>query len=473
MNKVQKFLAKNLLGIKSFPGFNARISVVNGQVVWMADNSEEYITKGYQANDIVYSAINIVTDKIRIAPWSLFKVVDESSLKRYKAALQSNDYNQAVRFQRKALQPMENFNLRTGKWAELLKWVNEYETFGDFVAHGAAYKMLTGNKFWWAELLDAGANAGLPQELFALPSQYMSIIARTGWPVKTIGYQLNAGPIRRFEKESVLHEKFFNPAYDDTGSHLYGQSPLMAARKNLTRNNYAKVATTARFENSGSDTIVWVDDDRLTPDEGIAQAKAVKQILMGEGVGPENNGKIPVSGIKMGATNLKEALKDMEIWKGEDLDLRRLANIWGVPSQLLNDPENKAEANVVEAERQLTSRCVLTQLSSTRDNINRKTQEDWGLKGQNAYIDYDLSVYRELQEDQGKKWTWVKELTVPEAYKLEMMGLDVPDSLPKDLIIVDGNKMTLEDLINGITEDDMNQINDKLIKAGLNDYNKY
>lgn len=455
MNKIQKVIA-GLLGIKAAPSINGRFVVVNGSVVLIADNSAAYIKDGYQGNDIVYSAVKMVEEKVKLAPWAQYKVVDESSLKQYKIHLKAGDYTKAEKYQRKALELMENFNLRTGKWKELLEWPNEYETWGDFVANGAAYKMLTGNKFWWAERLEAGANAGLPNGIYALPPQFISILAKKGWPVKVLGYQLNSGQILNFPLEDVMHERYFNPSYDVNGSHLYGQSPVMAALMNLTRNNYNKTAGTRKFENSGATGVLFIDDDRISPEQAAEQVNAIKAKWSSEYTGAENYGKIAHSGYKTGFTSITETAKDMELIRAEDLDLRRLANIWGIPSQLMNDPENKAEANVIEAERVLTSRCALPQLTACRDNLNRKGK-DWGIE---SYIDFDLSVYRELQEDQGKKWEWVKQLTVPEAYKLEMMGLDVPDELPKDLIIIEGNKMTLEDLINRLTVDQQNQVND-------------
>ena len=471
MNKLQRFFA-GLLGVKAAPpNTPGRFMVINGSITWMADDPATYIRDGYQGNDIVYSAIRRVEDKIRVAPWALYKVKSDNSLKVYKSHLLAGNYEAAAKMQKKALEPLESFNTRTGKWNELLKWVNEYETFADFVANGAAYKMLTGNKFWWANILEAGANQGIPQEMYALPSQYMSIIAKPGFPVKTLGYQLSYGENLQLTKETVLHEKYFNPSYDYNGAHLYGQSPLQAASKNLTRNNYAKTATTKKFENGGFEGVLYVNDDRVTPEQGEEQVKAVKKILSSEYSGADNAGKIAVSGYPMGFVSVAQTTKDLMTLEFEDLDLRRLANIWGIPSQLLNDPENSAEANVVEAERQLASNCVLPQLTATRDNMNRKLTSDWGLKGENVVLDFDLSVYRELQEDQDKKWGWVKELTVPEAYKLELMGMEVPDSLPNDLIIVDGSKMTLEDLINGQMNDQQAQaIADGLNKAGLNDY---
>lgn len=455
MNKIQKVIA-GLLGIKAAPSINGRFAVVNGSVVWMADNSAAYIKDGYQGNDIVYGVLKRIEEKIKIATWAQYKVVDESSLKQYKMHLKAGDYTKAEKYQRKALELMTNFNLRTGKWKELLEWPNEYETWGDFVANGAAYKMLTGNKFWWAERLDEGANAGLPNGIYALPPQFISILAKTGWPVKVLGYQLNSGQILKFPLEDVMHERYFNPSYDINGSHLYGQSPLQAATKVLTRNNYNKKAGAAKFENSGATGVLFIDDDRIAPSEAQAQVDAIKAKWSTEYTGAQNYGKIAHSGYKTGFTSITETARDMQLIDADNLDLQRLCAIWQAPSRLFNDPNNQAEANVVESERQLTSNCALPQLTACRDNLNRKGK-DWGIE---SYIDFDLSVYRELQEDQGKKWEWVKQLTVPEAYKLEMMGLDVPDELPKDLIIIDGNKMTLEDLMNRLTVDQQNQVND-------------
>ena len=387
--------------------------MVNGSIVWINDTPGDYITKGYQANDIVYSAITLITDKARVAPWSLYKVVDEPALKKYKGHLLRGDIKEAKDIQHKALEPLTKFNTRTGKWNELLKWSNEYETFNDLVSAGISYKLITGNKFIWANLLEAGANQGLPQELYMLPSQHMTILAKYGFPVKTLGFQLNAGEIQSFPIEFILHEKFFNPEYDWQGGHLYGQSPLKAALRNLTRNNYAKQATAAKFENGGMEGVLFVNDQRINPEDGLTQAKEVKKVLYSkEYSGASNAGKIGVAGYPMGFISLAQTNKDLMTLDFEDMDLRRLANIWGIPSQLLNDPDNKTYSNQKDGEKALTMRCVIPQLSSTRENFNRKMQNHWGLKGENVYLDFDISfitVYERIPIGT-KYWCYFKSL---------------------------------------------------------------
>ena len=40
-------------------------------------------------------------------------------------------------------------------------------------------------------------------------------------------------------------------------------------------------------------------------------------------------------------------------------------------------------------------------LISMRDNINRKLHSDWGYKGTNIYVGYDIQVYQELEASTG------------------------------------------------------------------------
>lgn len=481
MNKFQKWIAQ-IAGLKAIPppATNAfgigQFIEVNGTVTWIADKLDSYVTNGYQANDIVYAAVMLVMDKVRVAPWSLYKVVDESSLKQYKAIVGSKfsakDWTEAQRLRKKALEPMTNFNTRLGKLNDLMKWPNEYCTWNDLVAEGAGFKMITGNEMLWANMLVAGANNGIPGELLNTPAQYMAIKATRGWPPRVVGYQMNNGFLRHFTKEEILHVKFWNPDYDANGAGLYGMSPLRAGSRTLTRNNAAKKAGSVQLDNNGAAGIVYVDDPVVPPTGREAQRDIVKRGWAKEHTGADNYGKLAFSGYKMGYVSVGSTLKEMDLTGIEAMDLRRIFNLWGIPSQLGNDPDNKTYANQKEAEKALTTRCALPHLVSKRDHLNRKLTTDWGFKGVNVYADFDMSVYSELQEDQAEKWNWVSKLPVSSAYKLELMGLDVPDDPNLDVILVDGSLIPLSDIVYKLSDDEMTRIDEELDKAGLKDYLK-
>lgn len=452
-----------------------RFIEIGGTVTWISDKLSAYIKDGYQANDIVYAAVMMVMDKVRVAPWGLYKVVDEVSLKKYHAIISNkhgaHDWVEADRLRKKALEPIERPDSKTQKLAGLLKWANDRTTFNDLVAEAVGYKMVTGNNFLWANLLEAGANQGVPQELFNLPAQYTNIVATRAWPQRIVGYQMTAGFLEKFNREAVMHTKYWNPEFGANGEGLYGMSPLKAGARTVTRSNSGKKAGATQLDNNGAAGIVYVDEPKeIIPATGRdAQRDVVKRAWNNEYTGAERYGKTAFSGYKMGYVAVGMSLKEMDLSTIETGDLRAIFNLWGLPSQLGNDPENKSYNNAKEAEKALTTRAAIPHMINFRDSLNKKLSGEWG-GFKNIIADFDSSVYTELQEDMAAKWTWVKDLIVPEAYKLELMGLDVPDELPKNLILVDGNKMPLEDVINKVSDQELQQIDDELNKAGLADY---
>jgi phage portal protein BeeE len=482
MNKVQKIIAW-ATGIKASPPPAGAITPlsgpgkfieVNGTITWISDKLASYISDGYQANDVVYAGVMLIMDKIRVAPWGLYKVVDEGSLKRYKAIVGSKmdakDWAEAMRLRKKALEPIKNYDRKAGKLNELLQWPNERTTWNDLVAEGAGMKMITGNEMQWANILDAGANQGMPQEIFNMPAQYMNPIATTAWPQRVVGWQLSSDEIRKFSKEEVLHVKFWNPDYNVNGAGLLGMSPLKPGNKRLTRSNSAKKAGAVQLDNNGAPGIAFIDDPIVPATGRKAQIDATRRSWANEHTGAEMFGKVAMSGYKMGYVSVGNTLKDMDLTNIEVSDLRGLFNLWGIPSQLGNDPDNKTYNSLKEAEKALTTRCALPHLTAKRDHLNRKLQTDWGFKGVNVYADFDMSVYTELQEDQKEKWEWVSKLPVSSAYKLELMGLDIPDDPNLQVILVDGSLIPLADVVNNLSDADMQRINEDLNKAGLNDY---
>ena len=412
--------------------------VIGGSLIPIPDHSANYITEGYGINDIIYSIINLILDKVRQAPWNVYEVVDESSLKAINAihALQAKrdlgpeDFAKIRSLQQKGLKLVKS----PGKWGDLLKYPNEEGNFQELVASGSGYKMLTGNKFLWANLLDKGANSGYPQELHLMPSQHMQIVANTGFPCRVLWYNMpmfGYTGIERFEKEVVFHEKYFNYDYTTNGSHLMGMAPLKAGLKLTNRNNSALDVSTSKFQNGGLEGIIYMDEPNLATNDrkaGHAQMVALKQSLATEYSGPTNTGKLATSGYKIGFENLGLSPVELAIIEAEKWDLRRFCNVLGgVPSQLLNDPENKTYNNQKEGEKALTSRCALAHLTSFRDALNRKAHKDWKLDSK-WIIDFDMTVYSELQTDAGEMMKWLEPLAkktgMPPNRMLDLMGLE-------------------------------------------------
>jgi len=410
---------------------NSQIAIERGIVTWQGADQRSFVDDGYVANDIVYSIIKLITDKAKIAPFHVYKVVDEKAAKKYKSLAAQKDINL------KELETLHKkaYELYTGdqRLNELLKYPNEEDCWSDLVEQWCGFKLITGNSFIYGKLIEAGNNQGKPYELFALPSQYMAIIANINvFPPTRAGYQLYYGQMWSFDTKEILHDKYFNPQWGVTGGQLYGQSPLIAAAKNLTRSNEAKTAAVASFQNGGPAGVLFMNDERFDPTSGQAQAQALKTAVSQKG-GAANFNSIAVSGYKVDWKQIGLSPVELNIIESEKWDLKALCNIYGVPSQLLNDSDSKTYNNQREGEKALTLRCAIPLLNSLTENLNRKLHTDWGYKGTNLYVDYDLSVYGELEANKAEQTAWLNTAWwISPKQKLDIMNIEVPDYIPTE-----------------------------------------
>jgi len=404
------------------------VSINRGIVTWQGADAQGFVNDGYVSNDIVYSIVRLITEKAKIAPFHVYKTIDEFSAKKYKALMQNPDkitnWKEMKELHAKA------FEIYTGdqRLNELLKFPNTEDTWSDMVEQWCAFKLITGNSFIYGKLIEAGANKGKPLELYPLPAQFMAIIANVEvFPPVRAGYQLYYGKLWSFTTEEILHDKYFNPQWNITGNQLYGQSPLKAASRTLTRSNEAKTASVSAFQNGGPAGVLFMNDDRFDPISGADQAIALKKSVSDK-AGSQNFNQIAVSGYKVDWKEIGLSPVELGILESEKWDMVSLCNIYGVPSQLLNDAANKTYNNQQEGEKALTLRCAIPLLVSLRDNLNRKLWTDWGYKGENVYVDFDVSIYKELEANKTEQVAWLdKAWWLTPKQKYEEMGMEIPD----------------------------------------------
>ena len=411
------------------------VSINRGIVSWQGADAQSFVNDGYVGNDIVYSIVRLITDKARIAPWSIFKVIDEQSAKKYKALMSQpekvKNWKEVLELRTKAF---EEYKQDT-RLNELLKHPNPEDSWADIVEQWCAFKLVTGNSFVYASLIEGGANMGKPLTINVLPAQYMAIIANVEvFPPVVAGYQLYFGKLWSFKREEILHDKYFNPQWNITGNQLYGQSPLKAASRTLTRSNEAKTAAVSAFQNGGPAGVLFMNDDRFDPISGASQAQALKKSVS-EKAGSQNYNQIAVSGYKVDWKQIGLSPVELDILESEKWDMISLCNVYGVPSQLMNDPANKTYNNQQEAEKALTLRCAVPLLNEIRDDFNKKLHTDWGYANQqDVYIDYDLTVYQELEANKVSQVDWLeKAWWLTPIQKYEEMGIHVPDELREEL----------------------------------------
>lgn len=410
MNLLQKLILGNGLS-KQLQDFQLKYTAanfqigtryvfLNGKLIAPADNKKTYIDEGYNKNDIVYAVLNKILNKATLPEWGLYKVVDETKLKESQRLMSLKDIHayknikKALQLKAEAVEPLTKFDNKAGKLKGLLKYANDEYTFSDHQRKLFLYKLLTGDYYEWGIPLKKGANEGVPDELWCLAAHLVNIKVQEGFPVRTSSYELTTFN-QEFTKQEVLHERYINPNSDINGQELYGFSPLRAFLKNMTRNNSAKDASTAKFQNGGLDSIIYMDDERLDFTEALEMAKALKTKLANEYSGPENMGKRAISGVKTGVVNLGSTPVELGIIDSEKWDAIMFCNAYDVPPELLGLTQ-KTYNNVIEAQKALILGAVMPLLISRRAALNWKLQTDWGFKGVNIYVDFETDCFPEL-----------------------------------------------------------------------------
>jgi HK97 family phage portal protein len=176
-------------------------------------------------------------------------------------------------------------------------------------------------------------------------------------------------------------------------------------------------------------------------------------------LGSEKAGKIMVTAAKFDYKQLGLSPVDLNILESQKMDLRDICNVYGVSSELLNDPDNKTNSNKKESRSALYYERVIPELDSIRDELNRWLVAPYSKQdGKQYHIDYDLSAIPALQEDMEKVtkqlldawWITPNEKRTAQGYDT-LDTFDVP-FIPANLIPYDG-PVDLEQLAKRIGDD--------------------
>ena len=392
LERFTKLLTKN--SQQTAAAYNRAIYQFLGDtIVWNREGNDTYIKQGYGRNATIYSLVNIITRAATTIPFQIYEKVNENDLKRYKAltssTLDTNTIYQAKKLQKHALVELEHTELH-----ELLNRPNPAQSFNTFITEIIAFGKLTGNRYIYGIGPDSGANRNRYTELYTLPSQIVEIISGgLMTPVKE--YRIEYNGQYSMPAEDVLHIADFNPYYDGTASHLYGQSPLAAGLRTLTANNEAVTTGVKYLQNQTARGLLMADDGDLNE----VQAQQLKDKFRQQYQGSNNAGDVIITPKKLSWTNFGLNASDVSLIEQYNASIKDLCNIYGVPVQLLNNTEATTYNNMKEAKKSLYQNAVIPELIKLRDELNRWLTPKYG---ENLFIDFDFTSIPELQEENDK-----------------------------------------------------------------------
>lgn len=364
--------------------------LVSGRTLYPDLNYAKFV-QDYDNNSEVYSIVKRISKTISTVPFYVYSIKDSKQLNKYKSMMQNatsgSDIAKAELVRVKAIDEIADSPLN-----KLLETPNPYQSFSELLENMVGYKLITGNSYVWANRLANGKVA----ELVVLPSQYIAIIS-DGTINGVEGYSFTLVGWDTLDAKDVIHLKYFNPYFSTNGQQLYGLSPLQAAYRTVQRSNDAKDTSVGMLQNQGPKGILYADESN---DFGPEQAGKLKEDFYNQ-YGTKNKiiqnaGQILIAGAKLGWVNMGMSPVDLQLLESEKITLRELCNVYGVNSALFNDPDNKTYNNMKEAKKEMLTQVVLPELVLIRDALNRFFASEMG---RDLYIDFDITVFPELQED--------------------------------------------------------------------------
>ena len=427
---------------------NAIYSWLGESIIWNPENDDSYITEGYRKNSTIYSLVNLITKAATTIPFQVYEKTNENDYKRYKA-MTSGTFDAATIHKAAMLQKRSLVELQDTELHKLLERPNPAQSYNSWITELIAFGKLTGNRYIYGIGPDTGANVGKYTELYVMPSQIMEIVS--GGIMKPVSkYKIEYNGTFEIDANEICHIKDFNPYYDGTGSHLYGQSPLRAGLRSLTTNNEAVQTGVKYLQNQTARGLLMSDEGDINE----VQAQQLKDKFRKQFQGSDNAGDVIITPKKLSWVNFGLNAADVSLIEQYNASIKDLCNIYNVPVQLLNNTDSASYNNMKEAKKALYQNAVIPELLKIKDELNRWLAPKFADK---LCIEFDFSVIPELQEetdkvvDQLTKAWW---LTPNEKRAAMNYGKDDETSqlddyyIPANLIPVQSNdvEMPVEDI---------------------------
>lgn len=425
--------------------------------IYMDDTPNEYIRSGYEFNPDVYSVVNHITNAISSVAPVVNIVTDQKKARQYYRLKSARRYKTSIDHIQRAEELKEQAFEEVDKnddLARLIERPNPLQAWPEFFENLMGFKYVTGNTYAHGiELTDKRFG-----EMWVLPPQYTRLKADESFEtvVKAYVLQIYGRSSDDIPVENVMHLKYWNPDYSHTGSHLYGMSPLKAARRSIRSSNDGSQALSKAFTNMGAAGMVYPDDKdvELNP----KQQADIEKFFSKQGSGPDNYKRALIMSAKMGWTAFGMSPVDLEIIEGKKLSMRDICNVYSFPSELLNDPDNKTNTNKRESRRQLWLDVGIPSLERSYAELNRWLKPRYDKDGREYHIDYDVSGIEALAEDMTAKAEWLdKAWWITPNQKLKEMDFEASDDSMFDEPWVDMGKLPLSQVISPgeVTEEEL------------------
>lgn len=415
---------------------------------------KKYVDLAYNINPDVYSIVSQRANKLVSIPYGVKEIEDKKSAKQLSKLLTSTKHNLSYTQRLKALK-LELKAYNDKEYEMPLEKPNNNQTWDEFWNLTEIFMALTGNVYWYLVAPENGMNAGTPIEMYVLPSHLMEIVL-----VDNANMLSNESPIAyyqltefqrftKFEKENIVHISTNNPNFGFSGEHLYGQSPLRSAWKNIEASNKGLDLNINTLKNGGVFGFIHSKSTPLTQ----PQAKELKERLKEMNKNPEDLSRIAGVSAELGFTRLSLSADELKPFEYLKYNQKQLCNVLGWSDTFLNnDDGGKHDKQELEARRVV--------VNTTIPSIN-VYEEAFNTMVLPRFKGYDKKCFKwntkeipELQANLKELTEWTSKLVeIGEINRNESRiakGLPPIEDPLMDMYTVKDDIMSLEDAINPV-----------------------
>lgn len=378
------------------------------------DDNNSYVNFGFHFNDAVFAVVNLVAQVASTTPYKFYRDVNG----KYE------EVNPADK----------NFQ----KLKRLLEKPNPNDTFETLIYKEIASNLVCSESYLYKRRRLTGEKD--VYQIHHIPSGACSINWKNELFREVEKVFVAAGTFTETLSPSDLIIRF---NANLSSNSLGGKSKLSAVRRGILRSNNAKNASNALFTNTGAVGFLSIEDENTSKEDLQFLEKAYREKHTGVG----QQGKIVFTNGKINFQKTSMSAVEMNISQTELTDLRAIASVYGVPSQLVGDVSGSTYSNYKEARKALYTNAVLPVLNNLYAKLSWELINEF--KGlEDVFMAIDVAKIPELQVDRKELVEYLEKaywLNMNE--KREAMGLSKIDAPEMDMILTPNNLVAIEYLI--------------------------
>lgn len=372
-------------------------------------NNSTYIDKGYNYNPVVFSVVNQRSKKVGSVPFSI-KEIDNINQKNKRDNLLGATRHDLTPQQEVKKRILEHKAFKEAYKSMPIDRPNSLQTWTEFMELYETFMASIGNAYIYLQSPNIGNNKDKPTSWYLLPSHLTQIVVKDN-----ADFQSNESPVDyyiltegnqyvRFEANEVVHIKYSNPNYDTTGSHLYGQSPLRAALRNIQSSNEAIDLNNKALKSGGAFGLIHSKGaSPLTPDQATQLKERLSEMDSGNG----RLDKIAGVSSEVGFTRLSLTTDELKPFDYLSFDEKQICNVLGWSDKLLNNDTGAKYDNVNQFRKQVVTDTIQPDLNLLQEAINSNILPRY--KGyDNCCFEFDITELPEMQQDVAKMMEYLK-----------------------------------------------------------------